>query len=231
MKKILLSFLSLIVGVSAFAQINISADTAFYSYFPKDSMDHHEKITISNPSTTSPVTVTWIKHTENLLSGWQIGGICDKVACYDNPSGAKTFTLNAGQSAIFYVGMIVDQEAASGCSSATIKFTNSGNAETKYGSFKYCAWPLSTRNFENNNIVSIYPNPASNFVNITLNDKNISIINVVNVIGRKIARFDVDYSKSNSLRVPLDNVSDGIYMLQFADENGKILGVKRVTKN
>jgi len=81
------------------------------------------------------------------------------------------------------------------------------------------------------NIVTVYPNPASSFINITINDKKVASMNVINVVGRRVAKFDIDATTPNPIRVPLDNVADGVYLLQFSDVNGKILGVRRVTKN
>ena len=51
----------------------------------------------------------------------------------------------------------------------------------------------------------------------------------MNLIGKKIAKFAVDANRS-PINVPLDNVSTGVYLLQFADAKGKVIGVKKVTK-
>lgn len=231
MKKTILLMMSVFSILGIQAQVNYSVDTVFYNYFPKDSSEHHKKLDITNTSTTDSVTVTYIKTNENLLGGWIIGGVCDVVACYDNPSVSKSFKLAPSQSAFFYVGMRADQEGGNGCSEATYKFTNSSNADTKFITFKYCAWPASTKNFESSNAVNIYPNPASSYVNIALNDKDIVGINVLNVIGRKIAHFNVDASRNSVMRVPLENIANGIYLLQFTNNEGKILGVRRITVN
>jgi hypothetical protein len=79
--------------------------------------------------------------------------------------------------------------------------------------------------------VSIYPNPATDKITIALTDKRIASVQVVNVIGRKMARFEVDPSRDHSLTYNLDHVANGVYLLQFSDSKGKILGVRRVTKN
>jgi len=46
-----------------------------------------------------------------------------------------------------------------------------------------------------------------------------------------MARFEVDPSRYHSLTYNLDHVANGVYLLQFSDSKGKILGVRRVTKN
>ncbi|GBL36307.1 hypothetical protein EMGBS15_19020 [Filimonas sp.] len=53
---------------------------------------------------------------------------------------------------------------------------------------------------------------------------------MVNVIGRRIAKFNVDASKSDEIQSASLKVTDGVYLLQCADAYGKVLGVRRVTK-
>jgi hypothetical protein len=235
MKKILLSSIIALASVNGFAQFVTSVDTVFFNAMLINNIDQTPSsqqailCKITNTSTTDSTTITWHKSNENMLSGWSVASICDIVTCYSGTNANHTFKLGPTKSGTIDLGMKAAVGSPTGCSSAVIDFTD--GTTTKSVAFKYCAWPLAIKNYENSNIVSIYPNPASSFVNIILNDKNIASIHVLNIIGKKIAKFDVDYSKSNSMRVPLDNVADGIYMLQFADENGKLLGVRRVTKN
>ena len=114
----------------------------------------------------------------------------------------------------------------------TLRLTQTGGAgTTKDIVYKYCSWPTSVKELDPANFVTIYPNPASNFINITINNDKISNLNVLNVVGRKVAKFEVTPNTPNPIRIPLDNVADGVYLLQFTDADGKQLGVKRVTKN
>jgi hypothetical protein len=161
------------------------------------------------------------------LTGWEGVGICDKVTCYTyaNTLTSKTFTLDPGEKVIMYVDMKAATTAADGNSYVTVT-TNFGPM-----TFKFMTWATQVKDFENNNIVTVYPNPASSFINITINDKKVASMNVINVVGRRVAKFDIDATTPNPIRVPLDNVADGVYLLQFSDVNGKILGVRRVTKN
>jgi hypothetical protein len=80
---------------------------------------------------------------------------------------------------------------------------------TNYGDMVYMfqTWPTSVKDFDNNNLVSIYPNPATDKITIALTDKRIASVQVVNVIGRKMARFEVDPSRDHSLTYNLDHVA------------------------
>ena len=230
MKKLIYTLVLSIIGLNAFAQFTVTADTILFQGFPKGGSDH-KKCYITNTSTTDSLTITWNKTGDYLLSGWSGVSLCDDILCYAFDATAHTFKIGPGKIGFLEVTLATSASAADGCSLTTIRFAQQGGAATtKDVLYKYCAWPTSTKDLEANNIVNIYPNPASDYVNITFNDKKISSVQVVNIIGRKVAKFEVDVNKNNTYRVPLENVSNGIYMLQFADANGKLLGVKRVTK-
>jgi len=227
MKKSLTLLVFVVLSVSSFAQ-TIWKDTVFVS-IPKDGFTHELYDTIYNNS-ASPLTLTWNKSGETLLTGWTGVGICDATVggggCYGwiLANTSHNLVIAANGKATLDVQMSALTTAMDGCSYVTVT-TNFGPI-----TFKFCAWPTATKDFDNSNFVTIYPNPATDYVNILINDKKVTSINVVNVIGRRIAKFNVDASKNDDIRVPLDKVADGVYLLQFADASGKVMGVRRVTK-
>lgn len=215
------------MSISSFAQ-TIWKDTVVMDGFPKDGSIHELYDTIYNNS-SSPLTLTWSKGSEALLTGWSGIGICDQTVgagqCYNwTDFSTHTIVIPANGKATIDVQMKAISTATDGCSYVTIN-SNLGNMV-----FKFCSWATPVKDFNNSNMVNIFPNPASDYVNINILDKRITSINVVNVIGRRITKFNVDADRSDVIRVPLDKVADGIYLLQFADLNGKVIGVRRVTK-
>jgi hypothetical protein len=228
MKKSLILLVLVVLSVSSFAQ-TIWKDTVVVN-IPKDGFVHSLYDTIyNNAPGPDSLILTWSKSSESLLTGWSGVGICDATVgggtCYPfNDGSPHTLKIPPGSKATIDVQMKALTTAMDGCSYVTVT-TNFGPM-----TFKYCAWPTATKNFDNTNFVTIYPNPATDYVNILINDKKVSSINVVNVIGRRIAKFNVDASKNDDIRVPLDKVADGVYLLQFADASGKVMGVRRVTK-
>lgn len=230
MKRILTVLAFVCLSVSSFAQTIWKDTVTFPGSFPKDGFVHELYDTIYN-SSSSPLTLTWTKQSESLLTGWSGVGICDQPigggigTCYlFNDLTTHSVIIPANGKATIDVQMKAVSTAADGCSYVTV--SSSAGPLT----FKFCAWPSAVKDFDNSNMVNIYPNPASDYVNISIYDKRITNVNVVSVIGRRIARFNVDANRTEDIRVPLDKVADGIYLLQFADVNGKVLGVRRVTK-
>lgn len=221
-----------ILGMSAFAQFTVWQDTVYYNGFPKDNIARHKADTVYNTSAVDTLSVTWSKVSDNFLTGWSGSSICDWNTCETYSSGFVTAKLNPGSKGVIYPDVKALSTAADGCSYVTIRLTqNGGSGMTKDLVYKYCSWPTSVKEVDPSNFVTIYPNPASNFINITINNDKITNLNILNVVGRKVAKFDVTPNTPNPIRIGLDNVADGVYLLQFTDASGKQLGVKRVTKN
>lgn len=231
MKKGLLLLGVLFLGLHAFAQMTVWKDTVVYTGFPKTDIAKYKADTIYNGSALDSMEVSWFKSSDNFLTGWSGVGICDIANCYSYDGSSHSFKLPPNGKGILYVDMKASPTAADGCSYATIRLAEVGTMNTKDIVYKYCAWATAVKDLDASNMVAIYPNPASSFIHIGLNDKRISSLNVLNVVGRRVAHFDIDGGTPNPIRIPLENVADGVYLLQFADANGKLLGVRRVTKN
>src|SRR5574344_768660 len=68
------------------------------------------------------------------------------------------------------------------------------------------------------NNVSIYPNPCSNFVNIS-SENEISNISFVNILGKEIF---TDNIKSTSTTISLEKFPKGIYFIKIIDSKGNL---------
>jgi hypothetical protein len=231
MKKILLSLCLLMFAMSSFAQVSIWKDTVTFGGFHKDGNPDKLYDTLYN-NTADSITVNWTRTSGALPTGWTSTGICDESTgtnygnCFpwNLTSGNRSVVVHSGEKLIIDVSMTAQPTAVDGPVFVTLS--------TNYGDmvFQFVAWPTKTNEFDVNNLVTIYPNPATDYVNVSIKDKRIASINVMNVIGKRVARFSVDQNRSSDFRVGLDKVADGIYLLQFADNTGKVLGVRRVTK-
>jgi hypothetical protein len=231
MKKLILLALFGAFSISSFAQLTAWKDTVEMLNLDKPATNLRLYDTIYN-NTGSPITMTWNKVSDALLSGWTSTGICDgpNGMCYGFNNAAHTFVVPANGKAEIDVMMNLAANATNGCSYVTVQYAEPG-AGAKNMTFKFCTnAAASTKDFENTNVVSVYPNPANDYINLNINDAKVTRINVLNIIGKKVAQFDLNAGTPNPMRIPLDNIAKGIYLLQFADNNGKLMGVKRVTK-
>jgi hypothetical protein len=214
------------MSVLSFAQITIHHDTVVYNGFPKGMGVKASYDSMTNTS-SAPITITWYKSFDNLSAnpGWTGVGLCDINACHVYNNTTRSFVIAPGKTEKFYVDMKADLGASDGPVYVVVT-TNFGDMV-----FKFNADPTSVKDYTKNNLVAdIYPNPATNYVDLNIQDKNVASIHVLNVVGNRIAKFDISSSIPNPVRIPLNNVAEGVYLLQFSDANGRQLGTKRLIK-
>lgn len=79
---------------------------------------------------------------------------------------------------------------------------------------------LSSDDFDINNQIKIYPNPAKDFVNINLSDfaNDVTDIQVNNIQGQIVRSIKVQ--NETIVQIPLDNLSSGLYFAQIYSTNG-----------
>ncbi|MGI9191192.1 MAG: T9SS type A sorting domain-containing protein [Chitinophagaceae bacterium] len=221
MKKILTLIAGLFLSAGAYAQVVINHDTVTYNGMPKDGFSHSLKDSITN-NTGAAASITYNISSMSLLQGWSGKGICDKNSCWSFDQTPHTFTLNPGETAQVYVDMSALPTGADGISTVTVT-TNFGQMV-----YRFISWPNAIKDVDNNPLVNMFPNPANAYVNFTVLDNRVAQVYITNVVGKRIMSQDLRNS-GNTVRVALDHVSDGIYMVQMADAKGQILGVKRLT--
>lgn len=69
---------------------------------------------------------------------------------------------------------------------------------------------------DNDNTVSVYPNPANNVINVNASS-NINTIEVFNMMGQKVAAFDANNTTAN---INVSTLANGIYTMRITTENG-----------
>ena len=74
--------------------------------------------------------------------------------------------------------------------------------------------------------ISIYPNPAINYISID-NDENVKSIIIFNLVGRKIMTFE--NIQKNEL-YDVSTLSNGMYLVQVTDNSNKIITTQRISK-
>lgn len=73
--------------------------------------------------------------------------------------------------------------------------------------------------------ISIYPNPASDFISVS-NDDNLRAIVLYNIVGRKIRQFDIEHSGA---QYDIRDLPDGLYSVHLIGKNNKVISTQRLT--
>lgn len=83
-------------------------------------------------------------------------------------------------------------------------------------------------NYENNNSITIYPNPATNFANIAtiINSVYLNKIIVYNSIGKLIYHGNLSQYFTSEYQLCIENFTIGIYFIQITLSNNKIIYYK-----
>jgi len=83
---------------------------------------------------------------------------------------------------------------------------------------------ISAKSFINKEL-KVFPNPATNFIQIKESSKVGAII-IYNLIGRKIKNFTPVKDKAYQIT----DLPKGMYLIQLLDFSGKVLSTQRLSK-
>ncbi len=73
--------------------------------------------------------------------------------------------------------------------------------------------------------VTIYPNPATDFISVSNEDK-VSEIVIYNLVGRKIKTFEVE----SGARYNISDLVEGMYLIQILNHAKKVITTQRISK-
>ncbi|MCR9286110.1 MAG: T9SS type A sorting domain-containing protein [Bacteroidetes bacterium] len=73
--------------------------------------------------------------------------------------------------------------------------------------------------------ITIFPNPAINFISISNEDK-VSEISVFNLVGRKIKTFEAQ----EGAKYDVSDLPQGMYLIQVMNHSKKVITTQRIRK-
>lgn len=74
--------------------------------------------------------------------------------------------------------------------------------------------------------LSVFPNPANEFISVKDNNDIVGQIAIYSLIGRKLKEFD--YVKGE--HYPISDLPKGMYLVQVLDKNREILKTQKIDK-
>lgn len=231
----LLTFAALIIGGGSIAQsleIHENGVAISGSVITIDSAataDHTGATYYIVNTTGAPITTSWSRTRRAHMSPYW-DQICDDILCFDAANSTTyqrptTMTIAPGDSSIFQPK--VYPVGTPGCAIYTYTvysglgtFQDSIQVKYRFGG-QDCF--LSTP--ETPVVYSVYPNPASNYVNIKLTTNgNLIEVKLYNIMGELVANENL-VDGNNTLSVA--NLPDGIYFYSII-KNNAILETKKL---
>jgi hypothetical protein len=189
---------------------------------------------ITNPGSAND-TLQWKIASTNFPADWMATlGLCDNVTCYGSadlwpttikesiyPSGTGDFHLTADLTSVATVGPYV----------LRVRLNNKYSTnDTAWQTYIITKGPVAVSpTVKNNAEVSIYPNPATNALNVVFDaSMDVKNIAIYSIIGRQLNMFRV--SGNNSANLNLENIPAGVYFVRLMNSRGDVVTTRKFTK-
>ncbi len=91
-----------------------------------------------------------------------------------------------------------------------------------------CGGSLSTLNYDLENQISIYPNPANEYLTINYKTNQKQDISVYSSLGKLLATYN---NAENNFQVPVAHLANGLYFVTVRDDSGNTATLKFVKNN
>lgn len=234
MKKIkLIALASVVMIISAFGanaqSFSLEKDSSKTWWMTNGTMDIHLK---AKNETSSNIQMTWKFTDFHLDPDWIFEGGCDNVGCYVySPTNVNTTDfVTPGKQCDYKFSFNGDAGAFDSKSYATIEVTNGTTVKpATFIAYKTKATGISTSILQDND-VSIYPNPAQNYIDVVYSaSSDVKSIAVYNLIGKVVSVYKV--TNKNSARCEFNaDMPSGIYVVRVADSKGAVIATRKITR-
>jgi N-acetylneuraminic acid mutarotase len=192
----------------------------------KNNLDHYHKLFYEY----APTTNTWSQvlgysHSGRAYTGYaQIGnfgylfGGADSLGFIDNSfekidlSNFSTFLLNSFTS-------IPRKGCMAFVGNSSFYITTGVSTAARFNETWKASNVVSINDFEKDETVSVFPNPASNNFTITLKNTKLKSVKMYNFLGQEVLFVESNYSEMNIST----SFEVGVYSLYICTENNKIL--------
>jgi hypothetical protein len=229
MKKILL-YLLILSGLSVSGVVTAQTFTVFSDTVRENV---HGSSSLANDITNI---------TANNLTPATSFGICDNFNCNsgtsvwnEGTSSGNTFTATYYANSThdstdaFHLAMSLTNAASLGSHWLTVTLTDNATLYSKDITFVLNKLPVSVPSVNSmDNEVLMYPNPASNELNVVYNaNADIKKVAVYNIIGKLMTIYKVTGASAN---LNIESIPSGIYFVRLLNSHGETVVTKKFSK-
>lgn len=240
MKKVLYSLLTIgacaLAGFSASAQsFTLEKDTVTVTAYGY--VDIYNNIT---NATNDTISIAWKIIDHSLPTDWQDNasfGLCDNVQCYDKSilggSTQITSPIDANTKTLFKVQVDVSPSSVTPTNSGPLYITTelTHNTTVDTATFEVYKWGTNIASTPSNNgNVTVYPNPAQDYINITYNNTlNIKRAAIYNLVGKQLDSQPVKSTSTGNTTFNVKNIPSGLYFIRLINDKGQVVATRRFT--
>ncbi|MDI9320850.1 MAG: T9SS type A sorting domain-containing protein [Phycisphaerales bacterium] len=227
-KLLLFAFIALFASIKGNAQtFSLEKDSSkAWWVSPGGTMGIHLK---AKNETASNIQLSWKFTDHHLDAAWTFEGGCDNIGCYIYSTNTNvTDNIASTKQCDFKFSYNGDTAAMGTKSYSTIEITE--GTTKKFATF--VAYKTSTgisSSMLQDNEVAIFPNPASNYIDVTYNaSSDVKTIALYNLIGKVVSVYKV--TDKNSARCEFSaDMPSGIYVVRIADSKGNVIATRKIT--
>lgn len=205
---------SLLLTINCISQVftPVTNDSTFFGQASQN--DFFGDIPIAN-ETDESTSMYWEVDSINLPSEWTFS-ICDHDICYPEGTESVEWNLPANGG---YINIHFYPNGQEGEGVVTLKVNDLPDAnQTEYMTFRGSA--ISSGTTESSlEKVSLYPNPASDFINISGGSANTSF-EMLDILGKQIKTGKLD--ANGNFKINTSSVLNGVYFISFTEDGQNV---------
>lgn len=240
MRRILLSLLMLsFTAAVSFGQNNF--------YYPAGTTVDEAGLAPASESTTlrflknqanDPITFKWrVIRVDTLQAtagtGGTVGfGVCDNLSCYSNFVG-NDFTMDEVPAIAAYGAFKLQSFSVSGDVKVVVCVKVWDVADSTIADTVCLSWStdnyVSVEEFELQSEISVFPNPATNVLNVTydLASTNEGSFELINLVGSTVYTKTLTEERGE-FELNIEKLARGVYFYAIKNDNGKVLSTKKL---
>lgn len=177
--------------------------------------------------TGNDLDLSWTTVTRNIPVGWD-RGLCDYGTCYSNiPTSSQMATVTTDTNGFFQLHLNpynIPGTADVSFYVYDVNFPNDG--DTCFFEIFFPGY-LGVSISELSSSTNLYPNPASDIVNINSSFADLKV-SMVNLLGEELESFIINAGTTKQVSVA--DYPSGYYFLRFTDQAGQTFSQKLVVK-
>lgn len=216
MKKFLLVFMY-VLPLSLFAQFTLTTRSAGVS--GPNTYEPTASTSMTNNSTNPIDTMfVWrvIEYTNP--SGWVLA-FCDPFYCNSNTKldSSNSFVLKAGKPGLLKADIYFNGVSGVGVMKIRIHSVMDPSISDTF-SITATSWLTSVKKSAAPKNLTVYPNPATEYVMVDVPSKTATTIEVYNVLGSKVRTYQ--HESGAQARLDLADLQKGVYFIRIHDKTG-----------
>jgi hypothetical protein len=179
--------------------------------------------------TNKTLELRWEIKKTNLSQGWQVV-VCDHQ-CYTSLVSSKNFELQPGEVLHDFKASFRPngKEGMGNLEVVIYDVTNKGKSEQSiiFSAAAHSSHTSIVSFSKETDVPKVFPNPAIEYIHLQDDYNRVKLIEIYNVIGRKMQKNSVNHAGE---KYDVSRLPRGIYMVRMLDSNGNIVRTQRISK-